>query len=444
MSPKHFKIFLSLFFIGFTAFYVYYSADAWFYQDDFSFLWEFRDNTGMQRIFNTRGGFSQFHYITRFLSRNLYWFSLQRIFHSQAFLFYLFNFLIIVFNAYILFHLCRQVFRLKYLPCVASLMYFAGYPTISNFSWLSNSQHLIGHLFVFLFLYISMVENLKPGLRLLFLFLIFLAGIFSNVFFVFVLPGAMLLAYNKVSARQSLAYIAFGLLFILLFVFTYSSAPETSPYSTSLSAGQFISNLCFYAGRMPAVAALSLIILIGIAIITRDRILSAFILLSTGFFIPFAFLVYQKYDNYIALPYIFYLCSLLYVFEKYAKPSIFAIFLVLIAGLNLYLGINSAVLYARKPLGKNVRVFLDEVRQVDLEDYPIVFIRALDSHTNPSRVPLWDIPPFWWHLGRGKAFSYFFENDNRRYRLHKGEDAGYPVITVDDRLGIVDIQYPGG
>ncbi len=443
MCIKYYKVLFLLLLIAFSFFYILYSNCAWFYQDDFSFLWEFKNNTGFQRVLNTHSrGFNQFHYITRFFSRNIYWFSLQRIFHINASLYYLLNFLIILLNTCLLFNISKHMFRLVYLPYLVSLVYFIGYPTISNFSWISNSQHLIGHLFVFLFLYIAVVENLRFGVKLLLLSVLFFIGIFSNAFFIFVLPGAIFFFFINKSVKPVLLLLAFGLIYIAFFACTFSITQETNPYSANLSTNQFISNFIFYTGHFSVIVALSIITITAFAIVKKDKLLITPIILSFSFFLPFAFLVYQKYVNYIALPFIFYICSLVYAYEKYAKPRVLAIVLILLLGINLYWSIDRVVFNLREPLGQNVRLFLSELNQLDLGKYSMVFIKGKENHTNFTQVPLWDIPPFWWHLGRGKALNYVFRDTNTRFRLYNKDEPGYPVIIVDDKLEIMDIQFP--
>jgi hypothetical protein len=179
---------LALIAIFLTFFYVSYAQNAWFYQDDFNFLVQYSASLKRAELFNfttdwpawTASNFG------RFLSRNMYWHYGITFFSFNSRYFYLANWAFIFLTSL----LAGKVVATRYgivSGVIAGLFYYALPSTIAAYSWISNSQHIIGHFFVLLFVYVYMtsaypIENRIQYKTIAPLSVILILGYLSNMF----------------------------------------------------------------------------------------------------------------------------------------------------------------------------------------------------------------------------------------------------------------------
>lgn len=185
----------------FLFFYINYSFNAWFFQDDFSLLYSHKDRLDFFNILNIENNFG------RFISRDLYWHVLYKFFGTNASMFYIVNFLIMIVNTFILYKIINLKISNQIWSMVFALFYITNTATFSSFIWISNSQHLLGHLFVFICIYILMKIYYNPNkIAYLILTLSFICGIYSNVFIVFLLP---LVLFNYIFLKIKVIVLLF-------------------------------------------------------------------------------------------------------------------------------------------------------------------------------------------------------------------------------------------
>ena len=126
-------------------FYITYALKGWFFQDDFGFISQYAHSIEPWQLLNLEK-------FGRFVSRNVYWHVGLRYFAYHAEYFYLFNLLTILATSYLLYLIFSEKYG-RFEGIVAALLYFALPATIESYAWLSNSQHLMAHFFVVLFVY---------------------------------------------------------------------------------------------------------------------------------------------------------------------------------------------------------------------------------------------------------------------------------------------------
>ena len=225
-------------------FYITYAYGAWFFQDDFGFIASYANSIQWNQLYD----FTNFG---RFLSRNVYWHLAIKYFSYNAQFFYIFNFFIILCSSFLLYKIFENHGRFN--GFIAGLLYFVLPSTIGNYAWLSNSQHILGHFFVLLFVYLftkddtgrSQAQELAHALQLV---IVLILGFTSNIFMSMVisLPAWMILTkkeYRK--SKTSYFVLGFGTLLFTLFFFKLSSN-QTGAYSTSYTIETFANNLEFY------------------------------------------------------------------------------------------------------------------------------------------------------------------------------------------------------
>ncbi len=403
-------------------FYLNYARHAWFLQDDFGFLKHYSSSVWIKELFD----FSSFG---RFVSRNIYWHYGIRLFSFDARYFYLFNVLTIAATSCVLY----RIFSRRYggvAGAVAALLYFTFPTTIETYSWLSNSQHLIGHFFVvlFVYMYLSPVNTRAPSAqyrRFAILALVLMLGFGSNIFMAMVisLPAWMILADK--SRRKSVvdyAVVVFGVALFLLF-FIKLSGSQKGAYATSYTVATLVSNAGFYFGR-PAFAALWLVATCAgwlYALLRGKHFTSWLFIASVAFLVPFAFFEHQKYIHYGTLAYLFFLLACLsLLLDVFAGryPLLMRCLVLVAVPLTLWKSQTVIGYFQANPLGGIQQVQVNDLRMYD-QAHPEVKRYCFQSAAkveNTTGVKEWDIPPDWWFVGFGKAFSLFVDAE-KTYEL---------------------------
>ena len=425
-------------------FYVSYANTAWFWQDDFGFISYYANSIQWNQLVD----FSNFG---RFLSRNGYWHWGIKYFSYNAQFFYIFNFFIILCSCFLLYKIFEKHGRLN--AFVAGLFYLILPATIESYAWLSNSQHILGHFFVLLFVYLftkdgagkSRLNELSYALQLV---LVLILGFTSNIFMSMVvsLPVWMVLT-NKEHRRSKTAYltIAFGTLLFAVF-FLKLSGNQTGAYSTSYTIQTLAKNLDFYfnGGFFATIWIVSIVTGTVYALARKNYLASWLFIASSAFFLPFAFFVHQRYVQYGALTYLFFLLGIwLLLIESKLKHR---------PNLVSYVGLAIVILLFSKSLEPPIRYFSDNPRGAE-QKQQIQFLKVFNSQNpniknycfrsnkkveNTTGVKEWDIPGDWWFVGFGKAFTLFVSHEKTYELIQDAARCDVVFVFKEGRLEVTD------
>lgn len=425
-------------------FYVSYASNAWFWQDDFGFIAHYANSIHWGQLFD----FTNFG---RFLSRNGYWHWGIKYFSYNAQFFYIFNLFVILCSSLLLYKIFEKHGRFN--SFIAGLFYFVLPATIESYAWLSNSQHILGHFFVLLFVYLFTKERtensrIQEFIRALLLSMVLMLGFASNIFMSMVLslPAWMILT-NKEYRRSKTAYftLSFGFLLFALFFFELSGN-QTGAYSTSYTIETLVKNLEFYfrSGFLATIWVISIALGTAYALARKKYLVSWLFLASAAFFLPFAFFVYQRYGQYGALTYLFFLLGiwLLFIDSRLNRwPN-----------LAKYAGLAIVIFLFSKSLELPIRYFSENPRGAE-QRQQIQFLKVFNAQNpniknycfrsnkeveNTTGVKEWDIPGDWWFVGFGKAFTLFVSHEKTYELIQDAGRCDVVFVFKDGRLEVTD------
>lgn len=425
-------------------FYITYASGAWFWQDDFEFIAQYANSIQSNQLFD----FTNFG---RFVSRNAYWYLGIKYFSYNAQLFYIFNFFIILCSCFLLYKIFEKHGRFN--AFIAGIFYFTLPSTIESYSWLSNSQHILGHFFVLLFIYIftqdsaerSRAEKLSWTLQM---GLVLMFGFSSNIFMSMVvsLPVWMIIT-NKEYRKSRTTYfiISFGVLLFAVFFFKLSGN-QTGAYKTSYNIETLVQNLVFYFGGrlLAAIWVVSIVAGTVFALAKNNFLASWFFLASAAFFLPFAFFVHQRYGQYGALTYLFFLLGIwLLLIESKLK---------LRPNCVRYVGLAIVIFLFSYSLEPPIRYFSENQRGAE-QKQQIQFLKFFSAQNpniknycfrsnnrveNTTGVKEWDIPGDWWFVGFGKAFTFFVSHENTYALIQDAARCDVVFVFKEGRLELTD------
>jgi hypothetical protein len=422
--PVQLGLLLAVLFTG--AFYLSYAQSAWFFQDDFQLIMQYAHALQPQQLLD----FASFG---RFLSRNVYWHYGIKSFGLHAPLFFLLNLFFICATSLLVYRVVLRQYG-SFPAVVAGLVYFCLPGTVEAYAWLSNSQHLLGHLFVMVFVYLfTAPDEGRPGRRrggaALLLFLVLVLGFLSNVLMgmVLSLPLWMLVADRHHRRNPWTHGVAVAGMALFLYFYVHLADQQAGAYATSFSVATFWKNATFYFKGDAGAALWIAVVVLGAAWSWfKGRLLTAwFFMASAAFMLPFAFLEHQRYGSYSVLMHLFVVlgcwclvCDTCNV-QGGARPVWLlyagAALLVLVLGQSLQLPLRH---FGQHPHGKTVREQVEQLRVFDAKN-PAIRSYCFRSDTpavNTTGVKVWDIQAEWWQVGFGAAFSLFV-NGQKTYEL---------------------------
>ena len=390
-------------------FYITYALKGWFFQDDFGFISQYAHSIEPRQLFNLEN-------FGRFISRNVYWHVGLRYFSYHAEYFYLFNLLTILATSYLLYLIFSEKYG-RFEGIVAALLYFALPATIESYAWLANSQHLMAHFFVVLFVYFFDRINGTEIKRSACLSAILLLGFQSHIFMAVALSLPIFMSFADQRQRRLLSnYIVtfFGLCLAAWFFYRLS-ARQAEAYSTAYDFATLAENLLFYFKNKIFAALWLLAVVFGAvyAHFKKAYFASWLFLASVAFFVPFAFFVHQRYVQYAALTYLFFLLATwsvsLEIFQErlsgFLKCSGFILALAVFSS-----SLQHPVRYFNEnPRGaaqkSQVNFLKNYVRQnPELNSF---CFQTQDAVINTTGVEVRDASPDWRFAGFGEAFSLF-------------------------------------
>lgn len=405
------------------AFYLAYAQNAWFLQDDFHLIAQYANALHLQEIVDAAG-------VGRFLTRNFYWYYGIKFFHLHAPLFFLLNLFFVCATGLLA---CRMVSSThgRFAGLIAGLVYFCLPGTVDAYAWLANSQHLVCHFFVMLFLYLAVRDGFAAIGRariqdIAVLMLVVMLGFWSNAFMgmAVTLPLWMLLV-NAAWRRHRLNYVVPALgMALFIYVYIRLQVQQAGPYATSFSLGTLWLNAAYYYGGQGGAAAWVLVVLAGAGwSCWKRRFFTAWLLLASfAFFLPFAFLVHQRYGTYSVFSHFFFwaglwclVCDELGEWEPRLVQYVGTALLLLVLAQSLILPIRY---FGEYPKGKTVREHVEQLRLFDAQNPAVksYCFRSDNKSVNTSGVEVWDTPADWWFAGHGTAYSLFV-NNQKTYTL---------------------------
>ena len=425
-------------------FYLSYAGRAWFYQDDFGFISQYAASAQWGQLFD----FTNFG---RFLSRNGYWHWGIKYFSHNAQYFFIFNFFVISGSSYLLYKIFEKYGRFE--AFVAGLFYFILPATIESYTWLSNSQHILGHFFVILFVYIFINDDANNDpvnelFRTLQLVTILVLGFESNIFMSMVLslPAWMLLTdkeYRKLKSNY-LILVAGILLFLVFFV--KLSGNQQGAYSTAYNFETVRDNLDYYFKSGSLAVIWFLLIATGSAYsLVRRKYFSAWLFLaSAAFFLPFAFFIHQRYSQYGDLAYLFLLLGIWMVLldsKIGQRPDLIRYSGLAMIGLLFLNSLEPPIRYfSEGPLGAEQKKQVQFLKVYD-SDHPDVknyCFRSPKQVINTTGVKEWDIPGEWWAVGFGSAYSLFVSSEKTYELVQDAKHCDVVFIFNNGRLEVAD------
>lgn len=424
-------------------FYITYANGAWFFQDDFGFIAQYANSIQWNQLFD----FTNFG---RFLSRNGYWHWGIKYFSYNAQFFYIFNFFIILCSCLLLYKIFEKYGRLN--GFIAGLFYFLLPATVDSYAWLSNSQHILGHFFVLLFVYlftkdIAEKSRTQEFARTLQLLVILILGFTSNVFMSMVvsLPAWMILI-NKEYRRSKTAYftVGFGTLLFALFFFKLSGN-QTGAYSTSYTIEALSKNLDFYFSSVLFATMWFVSIVFGtIYSLTRNNYLASwFFIASAAFFLPYAFFVHQRYGQYGALTYLFFLLGIwLLLIESKLKhrPNLVSLFGLAIV-IFLFSKLGPPIRYfTENPRGAKQKQQIQFLKDFNYQNPGIknYCFRSKKEVINTTGVKEWDIPGDWWSVGFGTAYTLFVNHEITYQLIQDSKRCDVVFVFEQGQLFVAD------
>lgn len=425
-------------------FYITYAYSAWFWQDDFGFIANYANSIQWQQLID----FTNFG---RFLSRNAYWHWGIKFFSYNAPFFYIFNLFVILCSSFLLYKIFEKHGRFE--GFVAGLFYFILPATIESYAWLSNSQHILGHFFVILFVYLFTKEGTGNSrgqelVRAFQLVVILMLGFASNIFMSMALslPVWMILTNKQFRRSQSNYFVLSAGVFLSALFFLKLSGNQIGAYSTSYNLETLVKNLEFYFKSSFIAAIWIASIALGAAYtLARKKYFASWLFLaSAAFFLPFAFFVHQRYGQYGALTYLFFLLGVW--------------FLIIDSKLNQwpnlvkYSGLVIVVFLFSKSLEPPIRYFSENPRGAE-QKQQIQLLRSFNSKNpelknycfrsdkeikNTTGVKEWDIPGDWWFVGFGKAFSLFVNHEKTYELVQNAARCDVVFVFKEGRLEVTD------
>lgn len=416
-----------------AVFYVRYAGSAWFFQDDFMFLREYEQELHADQWVSAAN-------FGRFLSRNLYWWGGWRLFGANAQAYFLFNLACMAATSMLLLCLClRHSLALGVLLATA---YWTAGATVSNLSWLSNSQHLLAHTLMALYFCLACrAWQQQSWLLLVVSGLVYSLALSANVLSAvsMSLPAILLCARPRGRyAAMSLAMLLVQMCLALWVVITVRPAAG-SPYAMNWTVPVVVQNLTFYFGH-PVVFIALFALLAGFAW-TRFRsgdVLEAWLLLAgPAFIVPFLPLAGQRYMNYAAFSHVFTVVGVCWCVHRAQDLRLRALcwLIAAVVTLTFVTQTQKQMAYFRHEhrgtaQREQVRDLNDIVRA---EAIPAGSTLCFSQH-GERHVDGEPLPGFWWGVGFGEAFKKFIDAGYNYQLLASDDNCAYPMEIDGGRL----------
>lgn len=410
---KSFYLILLVPFVFIFFFYLNYAQNAWFFQDDFVLLRHYGNEIHWREALN-------FENFGRFFSRNVYWRLGGELFSPNTQLFYVLNFVVILMTAFLIFGIFNRKHGL-FLSLSAALVYFVLPANIYSYSWISNSQHILGHFFVFLFLYFhqKFTQEEDSIWHVVVLLLVFLLGLASNIFMSMsmgVVVWSLLTDPRQRRKKAPYVVLVLGSALALYFFFKLTKGAVGS-YSVKISMDVLLENLKFYWQSTILAVLWIFCVLIGALISTKKgHYFNAWLFFaSMAFFAPFAFFVQQRYVQYGLLSHLFFFIALIAFLGNLLEermPRLLAALVCMMVLLAAWVSISKPIRYfLESPRGAEQRQQVLFLKKYDVKHPEVKKYCFRPAGQDAAAVAAKDapIPMEWWLVGFGHAFGNFVD-----------------------------------
>lgn len=411
--------------------YVHYSQKGDLFLDDYFLGNRYKNSLRWDELWN-------FENFGRFISRNVYWRLGSLVFHDRAHLYYLLNILIIIATALLLAKFVSR--RQSWLVAsVIGSIYLVSAATVDEFIWISNSQHLIAHMFIALFLVVSDRINLAATPKSALLIAFFSIGLFTNLIFGVVLVWPILRIIQQapgIRTKEIRNFLVPSAVISLVFLVLFFRVRENVYYSTAIDYQTLQLNVDFYFHGWLMFAVWILALSLGLFIgIRRKNLLTIFFFTGSFLlFMPFAFQEFQRYSHYMNLSQLFLVAGWLIVASEFVRLPKFA-FSVIATGLlvGFFIRGNEQVnAWEAAPWGPGSRKVIEEMQTIDskMPDGPMRYCFDVE---NDQKVL--GASATWWSTGLGGGFEWLVDESDT-YKL-LGEDSGCDAIVSLGPLGTI-------
>lgn len=411
--PALIKFGLALPFVILTIEYLRYARRGWFFLDDFLFIDRYRASVHFEELIHPQA-------FGRFVTTNAYWNLGWRLFGSDATLYFALNFVVIVGTTFLLGRLIAR----RYGPLagvVAGLVYFALPNVIDGYTWISNSQHLVAHFFVVLFVvvYFNAQPKRFTASTVIVLEAVLVAALLSNQLAsgLAIVP-AVDLAMNSDARRERNRWLVLALTLVtVLASYVRTRNHYAGPYATDLSLSTLHTNAAFYFRTTPLFAAWLLVSLAGFAFAVRkkDTLLACLFVGGVGFVAPFLILETQRFEHYVSLGVtLFFVAVWVTVYEFIAERSARALPTAALV-VALALGAWGTATFSdvlRSPVGGDQRYLVAQMRDIVASDRQHPFDYCFTGPHTKSFLfgaKTVRVPTEWWGLGFGSALTEFVD-----------------------------------
>lgn len=416
-------------------FYLRHAQAGWFFQDDFGFLQDYAAALRWHQLWDGSG-------FGRFLSRNVYWHGAQRAFGEASALYFTLNLMILLANAW----LVRQILG-RELPAIGAwtgaYVYAGMAGVVHAYAWLSNSQHLLAHLFVLAFVACYLARDLHAPphpARALVLLALYLAGLSTNAFAGLVLSLPVLAMARHATLRRDLAHAGLVLLGGLAFLGLWwvLRDQQTGAYRLALTWATLAENARFHVGSAWLAGAGAVACLAGATQGWRrgDLVLSWLCVAALLFALPYAFLAQQRHPPYLVPTLLFASMATLIVLHR-ATPrrAWHRLGRMALLGLVIWTALPSVAYHTRHPWGADQRALVGQLRDVHAARAgPARYCFVAASEPGSDGKGPQGIPREWWFVGFGRAFSRFVDPASTYVLQPRPEGCDLRFILDEARL----------
>jgi hypothetical protein len=413
--PALIKVGIALPFVLLAYDYMRYASRGWFYLDDFIFIDKYHQSIRFGELLHPQG-------FGRFVSTNAYWNVAWQLFGTHASFYFALNFVVIVVTAALLGRLVAARYG-SVVGVVAALLYAALPNVVEGYTWISNSQHLLAHLFCGLF-FLLYFGTRRAGFTLrtvAVLEVVLVVALLSNqLASALALVPLVDLVVSRESRRDRARWVLLLLALITVVAFSLRTGHQSAgAYSTDLSVTTLVTNARYYFGGQLALFAGWLAVSVAgfvFAARRRDSLLASMFAAGVGFVVPFLALEFQRADHYPSLGLAFSLIAAW--IAAYRLLARRAATLVPMIALTVALAVGawgsaqfSDVL--AHPVGADQRQLTAQMREITNRNGPSVVEYCFESpnttefHFGEQTKP---VPTEWWSLGFGTSFKYFVDN----------------------------------
>jgi hypothetical protein len=428
--------------------YIFIAYRSFFFQDDFQFLLPviFKGLFVLPRA-------DDVHFF-RPVAKDLFYLVNYHIFGMESFYYFLTNVVAHTLSAICLFFILVKLRLSNKHSALIAFLFFANLAAFEKMSWIAYFQHTSYQVFLLMSALLAILSTEKDGRRrtvlLSFSVICWILSLLSHI--AGILYPIILVMILFVKLRQdgdtrrsdiisALAKTTFAhwIVFFLYMAFIvlphWKRTAITDPYYVDLSVTTVIGNLSYYCAvavftnykEITLIFTAILYVVFFIPPYIKKILLNKWTIINVliiaavfGFlYAPFAFLKYQRYVVYVSLALIPWYIVILYPFFGDAPlqrvspylGKLLVVFCLLVLTLSFLPKKSDVIGYFNNCPRLHIKSVWDQMKvlvpYIPEGTRRIVFIDQEQFH-HDENVPIWSIPPFWWHVGQGTMFAILY------------------------------------